>query len=214
MLLFVSAPLLEDLPSGELIEALLLTLVMISGVNAVGGGHKSLIVALLLVSPALAGKWVSYFQPQLLHPWLVPLATMVFFAYVIARVLAFIVRTARVDTNVLCAGISGYLMLGLLWMLAYLALARRNPHAFSVPSGTLDPFSAFYFSFMTLCTVGYGDITPASKAARMLAVIEAIAGLFYTAVLISRLVSIYSSTPSIQEPNFSREPYEALHPEN
>ncbi len=204
-LVFVSAPLLEDLPRGELIETVLLTLVMISGVNAVGGGHKSLILALVLLGPALAGKWVSYFRPELLHPWLVPLANMVFFAFVITRVLAFIVRAGRVDTNVLCAGISGYLMLGLLWMLAYLALAQRSPHAFNVPSGSLDPFSAFYFSFMTLCTVGYGDITPVSKAARMLAVLEAITGLFYTAVLISRLVSVYSSTPSTPERNLSRD---------
>jgi hypothetical protein len=48
---------------------------------------------------------------------------------------------------------------------------------------------------VTLCTIGYGDITPVSKAARMLTVTEAIAGLFYVAVLISRLVAIYSSPP-------------------
>jgi len=53
---------------------------------------------------------------------------------------------------------------------------------------------------MTLCTVGYGDITPVSKGARMLAVLKAIAGLFYVAVLISRLVAIYSSNqPTLPE---------------
>jgi hypothetical protein len=77
-------------------------------------------------------------------------------------------------------------------------VARLNPAAFNLPAGagpatTMAGFNAFYFSFMTLCTVGYGDITPVSKGARMLAVMEAIAGLFYVAVLISRLVAIYSS---------------------
>jgi uncharacterized membrane protein len=63
----------------------------------------------------------------------------------------------------------------------------------------MDGFNAFYFSFITLCTVGYGDVTPVSKGARMLAVVEAITGLFYVAVLISRLVAVYSATqPSVE----------------
>ena len=53
--------------------------------------------------------------------------------------------------------------------------------------------NAFYFSFITLCTVGYGDITPVFDVARMLAAMEAITGTLYVAVLISRLVALYSS---------------------
>ena len=66
---------------------------------------------------------------------------------------------------------------------------------------TLGGFNAFYFSFMTLCTVGYGDITPVSRPARMLAVTEAVVGLFYVAVLISRLVAVYSTTSAPVETN-------------
>ena len=51
---------------------------------------------------------------------------------------------------------------------------------------------AFYFSFITLSTVGYGDITPVSRIARWLAAMEAMTGLLYVAVLIARLVSLYS----------------------
>ena len=58
----------------------------------------------------------------------------------------------------------------------------------------MDGFNAFYFSFGTLTTVGFGDITPVSKVARTLAVMEAVTGTFYLAILISRLVGIYSPT--------------------
>ena len=107
-------------------------------------------------------------------------------------------QAPRVDTNVLCAGVAGFLLLGLLWTPAYMLVARLNPAAFNLPSGsgtgaTLNNFDAFYFSFITLCTIGYGDVTPASNAARMLAMTEGITGLFYMAVLISRLVSVYST---------------------
>jgi len=199
-LLFVSAPFVQDLPNGDLVESLLLTLVMVVAVVAVGGQRKFLIIALVLLVPALAGKWLNHFRPDLLHPAVFLVASVFFFGLVISRLLVFIVCAARVDANVLCAGVAGFLLLGLLWVPAYAAVARLNPHAFNLPAApdapaTLDGFSAFYFSFITLCTVGYGDIAPVSKVARMLAMMEAIAGLFYMAVLISRLVSIYSFTP-------------------
>jgi hypothetical protein len=197
-LLFAAAPLVEDLPQGDLIEAILLTLVMVFAVVAVGGRRKVLVTAIVLLLIALAGRWTSHLRPDLLHPAVYLATAVLFFAFVIAQLVAFVVRAPRVDANVLCAGVSGFLMLGLLWMPAYLTVARLNPAAFSLPStpgtpATLDGFSAFYYSFMTLCTVGYGDITPVSRPARMLAVVEAITGLFYMAVLISRLVSLYSS---------------------
>ena len=203
-LLFVTSPFVEDLPQGDQIEALLLTLVMVSAVIAVGGQRKTLIIALMLLVPALAGKWLNRFRPDLLHPAIFLVASTLFFGFVVAQLLRFIVLARRVDANVLCAGVAGFLLLGLLWMPAYAAIARLNPHAFSLPStpgapATLDGFSAFYFSFITLCTVGYGDIAPVSKVARMLAVLEAITGLFYMAVLISRLVSVYSTAPPAVE---------------
>lgn len=198
-LLFLSAPFVEDLPSGDLIEDVLMTGVMVCSVLAAGGRRRSLLIALLLVAPALGGKWAYRFWPTKLCALVYLFAAMAFFVFVVTNLVRFILRAPRVDANVLCAGLCGYLLLGLLWMPAYVLVARLNPTAFNLPAGpgggaaTMDGFNAFYFSFMTLCTVGYGDITPVSKGARMLAVIEAIAGLFYVAVLISRLVAIYSS---------------------
>jgi voltage-gated potassium channel Kch len=60
----------------------------------------------------------------------------------------------------------------------------------------MNGFNGIYFSFITLSTVGYGDITPVSRAARWLAALEAMTGLLYVAVLIARLVSLYSRTES------------------
>jgi hypothetical protein len=198
--LFLSTPFIEGLPAGDLIETLLMTGVMLAAVLAVGGRRRSLAIALLLVAPALGGKWASHFWPSRFSSVLYLFAATTFLGFVVLNLIRFILRSRRVDANVLCAGLSGYLLLGLLWVPPYVMLARLNAGAFSLSAGpgagtTLDGFNAFYFSFMTLCTVGYGDITPLSKGARMLAIMEAIAGLFYVAVLISRLVAVYSSNP-------------------
>ncbi len=198
-LLFLSSPIVDDLPHGDVIEALLVTLVMVFAVLAVGGQRRSLIAALALASPAVVMRWVNHIRPDLVHPYVIPLPTVLFFGFVAAQLMHFILRARRVDTNVLCAGIAGYLMLGLLWMPLYVAVGRLNPGAFDISAASnirsMDGFNGFYFSFVTLCTVGYGDIAPVSKVAKMLAVMEAITGLFYVAVLISRLVAVYSSSP-------------------
>jgi hypothetical protein len=67
----------------------------------------------------------------------------------------------------------------------------------------LEGFNAFYFSLITLSTVGYGDVAPVSRVARMLAVMEAISGLFYMAVLVSRLVAVHSAQHSSQPTKIS-----------
>ena len=200
-LLFFFAPFLDNLPAGDLIEALLITAVMVWSVLAVSNRRRDLNVALLLLLPTVVGKWVNHLSPSPTSALVYLFGAVALFGFVVACLIRFIMRAPRVDANVLCAGLSGYLLLGLLWLPAYILVARLDPGAFSVatPGSTgvgLDRFTAFYFSFITLCTVGYGDVTPASKVARMLAITEAIAGLFYVAVLISRLVAIYSSNQS------------------
>ena len=122
-------------------------------------------------------------------------------AFTVFHLLRFVLRAATVDTEVLCASISAYLMLGLLWTMAYWLVESLSPGAFSFNTATsaketMEGFNAFYFSFITLCTVGYGDITPVTKVARMLAATEAITGLLYVAVLIARLVALYSRPKS------------------
>jgi hypothetical protein len=119
-------------------------------------------------------------------------------AFVVFNLLGFVLRAPSVNTDVLCASISAYLMLGLIWTMAYWLVDQLTPggaFSFNTNAGrqSMNGFNAFYFSFITLSTVGYGDITPLSRIARWLAALEAMTGLLYVAVLIARLVSLYST---------------------
>ena len=118
----------------------------------------------------------------------------------------FVVRAGRVDSEVLCSGISIYLLAGLLWADLYLLTQSAIPGSFSTSaqlSGEreLRPFDAVYFSLCTLTTASYGDIVPVSRHARSLASIESLCGVLYLAVLVSRLVSLYvrTSAPSASD---------------
>ena len=92
------------------------------------------------------------------------------------------------------AALGAYLLIGLFFGLAYSVLEKVAPGSFALAgqplAGDLREAGAIYFSFVTLATLGYGDIVPLTATARGLAVIEAIGGQLYIAVLVARLVSL------------------------
>ena len=200
-LLFTTAPFLEDIEGGELILSILFSLVLLSAVLAVAERKRVLVIAVVLAIPAIAGRWINHFRPDLIPPPVFLVAGLVLITFVIAHLLRFILRAPSVSTEVLCASISAYLMLGLMWTMAYWLVDQLTPggaFSFNTNAGTrsINGFNGFYFSFITLSTVGYGDITPVSRIARWLAAMEAMTGLLYVAVLIARLVALYSSPKS------------------
>lgn len=204
VLLFVASPFIEAMKQGGWLEVGLATLVVCMGVLAVGGRRRTLILAVVLVLPAVVGTWLHHLWPASYPMEAVLAARLVFLAFVVVRLLVFILRAPKVNSEVLCAGISIYLLLGLLWALAYLLVGGADAKAFSfsVPPDSpheLTRFNAFYYSFMTLTTVGYGDITPVSEVARMLAIMESMSGTLFVGMLIARLVSLYSA-PGPAEP--------------
>ena len=201
--LFVSFPFVDTIRANGLIESILLTLVLISAVLAIARGRRTVIIATLLALPTLVARWINHYRPDLVSAEIFLIGGILFAAFVISNLLRFVLKAPSVNAEILCASISAYLLLGLLWTFGYWLVAETIPDAFAFNSSTaVDPsmkgFNGLYFSFITLSTVGYGDITPVSKVARMLAAMEAITGLLYVAVLIARLVAI-QATPRRDE---------------
>ncbi|MDG4596014.1 MAG: potassium channel family protein [Candidatus Contendobacter sp.] len=198
VLLYVTAPFVQSVRNGILIEAVLMTLVLLSAVLAVSGRRRTLWWAMVFAVPALVEKWVNYWWPDLLPPQVSLGMGLVFIGFILLCLLGFILRAPRVNSEILCAGVATYLLLGLLWAFAYLLVERLAPDSFAFTVGpptsrSLAGFNSLYFSITTLATSGYGDIVPVSNLARMLAMTESMVGLFYVTLLIARLVSLYSS---------------------
>ena len=204
VLLFVATPFIEDLPGGDAIEFILTIVFFFSAVHAVGGRRRMLLLTLLLLVPAGAARWLGLRETHGSAAAIYLVIAIGFLIFIIVHILRFVLRTRTVDVEVLCASISVYLMFGLVWAMAYRLVAFVTPAAFvfnsvNVTSQPMQGFTAFYFSFVTLSTVGYGDITPASSVARMLAVMESMTGTLYVAVLIARLVALYSTSDSFNK---------------
>src|SRR5438034_10916550 len=204
-LFFIWAPFVEEIEGGELIVSGLFSLVLLAGIVAVADRKRVLVIAIVLAIPAIAGRWINHFRPDLVPPAVFLVAGLILIAFVVGNLLRFVLRAPSVNTEVLCASISAYLMLGLMWTMAYWLVDQLTPggaFSFNTNTGTrsMNGFTGFYFSFITLSTVGYGDITPVSRIARWLAAMEAMTGLLYVAVLIARLVSLYSAPGSAEQP--------------
>jgi hypothetical protein len=106
-----------------------------------------------------------------------------------------LVRANRVDRELLCSGLAAYLLLGIFWAETYQIIALAVPAAFNNPSGApLSTSALLYFSFTTLTTTGYGDITAINPIVRMWSILEAIIGTMYNATVIARLVTLYGSS--------------------
>jgi len=187
---FVLPPLVAAWPFGGLVADIGFSLLLVAGAAALSERRWTLVAVSMIVTAALLVRWTTHLAPSAeLGVWnaVSSLVTLGLFAVV---VLGQVFRRGPVSGHRILGAIAVYLLLGMIWANAYELVALLHPGAFSgaVESGGVA--SAFmYYSFVTLTTMGYGDILPVHPIARSLAISEALTGQLYLAILIARLVS-------------------------
>ena len=175
---------------------------LLSAVFAVCRTRRSVAVGLTLVLSAIALYELSLHVAWAGILGISHLFSIGFLAYTIVVVLRFLFTSQRVSLNTIWASVCVYLLLGVLWANAYSLINLLEPksfvfalaedqHAGTMRFGGESSIYPLYYSFVTLSTLGYGDIVPTSPAARMFAAVEAIMGQLYLAVLVARLVGMH-----------------------
>ena len=106
-----------------------------------------------------------------------------------------IFKTKIIDSHIISSAISIYVLVGIFWYLLFMFLLMIDPDSFYIRNFNPEMVSIdmIYFSFTTLTTLGYGDITPLSYTAKMWSITEAMMGVMFLAVMISRVVSLFGS---------------------
>jgi len=117
-----------------------------------------------------------------------------YYLLIFGSIMGYVLSASPVTGNKIAGAISAYLLMGIVWAVAYALFFLSNPESFSLPealqtNGTMGLWP-FYFSFTTLTTLGYGDVVPRLPAVQSYAVIEAACGQVFLAVLVSRLVAL------------------------
>ena len=179
---------------------LLLTFLVFAATAAVY--KKTSRTALWLGIPAIflevLDLWLLRVDTQILSHAL----RMLFIGYVVFQLLKFIFIGRQVSANTIFASLCVYLLLATLWAYAYSLLELFNPDAFSysllndtheriMRLGDEPAGIEFYYSLVTMTTLGYGDIVPTAPESRSLAALQAVTGQLYLTVIVARLVGLH-----------------------
>jgi len=192
---FVLTPLLEGNPTGEAVLVISLYLTLVSATLEVSVKRRLLWGALPLAvsSMVLLVASRSYRTRPLALASDVVLAA--FLALVSVALFMYLGRPGAITKGRLFVSVAVYLLMGLGWYVLYGIINTLQPGSFAEAgaslSGKIPASKLLYFSMVSLTTLGYGDIVAVRPAARMLAALEATAGVLYIAITVARLVAGY-----------------------
>jgi hypothetical protein len=186
----VAAPLFAAFGlTGALIE-LFLAANLLAAVVPVSTGKDRPVLVIIVTAVWLARSVTAWFDHPALSAITLGLWTLIGL-FAAAGALRFAMNATQIDAEHLYAALSAYLLAGIFFGLFYWVLEQIGPGTFAA-TGEFSRMSALYFSFVTLATLGYGDIVPRTDVARGVAIFEGVGGQLFLAVMVARLVSLYA----------------------
>jgi voltage-gated potassium channel len=190
------------------------SLVMIAAILSLSEGRWSRRIALLLGVLALLGRWLAHLFAACnedIIPLIDHFVEILFLAFVAAMILRAIFTQGGISLDSIFGAICVSLLIGMAWGSLYSMTEVLSPGSFQATGKLAESLNSVetrqpvlvYYSFVTMTTVGYGDITPVSPPARTLSWLEAMMGQFYIAVLVAFLVGIRVSQGPVKQDNGS-----------
>ncbi len=183
-------------PVGVFVLTIIFSFVLISGILTVSDNRRLLFVGLIPLIIAVTARWTSYFTGNTDLLAVSALFGTITLGYVTLLVFSSLFRATIITSTIIWQAISVYLLLGLTWASLFNFVNQVTPGSFydNVSQSSVLTYPVMvYYSFVTLATLGYGDIVPTTSAARGLAVLEVLTGVLFMAILISRLVGTWAS---------------------
>jgi hypothetical protein len=190
-LMFTLRPFLEGFVGIGVLVDIFATLILLSAIYAASSNKHIFHLALLIAFPTLITYWANYFV-KVHHFFLVnKIFGGLFFAFMVVVILNYLFKEKQITADTIAGAICAYFLIGMMWSSIFAILEILQPGSFEIPQSLQAESSSFtYYSYVTLTTLGYGDITPITTPARSFSLLEAITGQIYLATLVARLVSI------------------------
>lgn len=196
--MFVVVPFFEYLPLAEELFVLCFSGILILTLYSLYGLHEHFLFNTTLGVMALGTNIFAYLTPYTTVDKLSLAINIVFFGYAIVLMYKSVFRASSINTNVILGAICVYLLMGAEWGMIDSLIDLLIPNSYNVATSAMMQertdtllFHFIYYSFVTLSTLGYGDIVPVSTPARFISALEAITGQIYLSVLVARLVGMH-----------------------
>lgn len=188
VLLLIVYPYLEG-DAGSFVLELITSVVLLAGLYAISRKKWEFVAGGLLIVPALVGNWSGARADESLLELVLVTSEIAFFGFMTAMIFGYVMSKRLLVGDRVQGALSAYLLLGVTFSSIYELLEILAPGSLHFPSGAPQWSDYLYYSFVTMTTLGYGDIAPATVKAQSLAILEAAAGVMYMAVLVAWLVS-------------------------
>ena len=178
----------------------LFLIVVLSAIRTLSTSPMRMWLAIVLGGFAYLMSWFGEIYPSTLVVGMIHVSFVSICALLISALVESVFAEGPIDSNRIIGAVSIYFLLGLAWAFIYALIELTIPGSFDLRSETSadGQHSAFlrefiYYSNVTLTTLGYGDIVPLSRPARLFTTLEAMAGQLYVAIVIARLVGLQIS---------------------
>ncbi len=206
LVFLIGVPVADDLTmlSRPAVRALLFSCLLIIGVWSLKGSGRFFSVGMTFVLIGITLNVLSVNLPSQVFVYGSFAALFGFLLIAISCTLKQVVVGTEISANRLVGAVCIYLLLGVIWAVAYTVLNMISPGSFQGFSPLADrawDSEWLYFSFVTMTTLGYGDISPVSATARALAYMQAVFGQLYVAILVAGLVGVYISSRQSNKQN-------------
>ena len=191
----VLTPFLDHLLETKILMDIFLTVLFFGIIFVIRSKRSHLIIASILVLPLILSTWSIYFYESTQISIFTRIFGALFFGYAVLIILQMIAGSTEVTRETIFAAVVAYLLIALMWAFLYMILEMVAPGSFSFPDKSIrvETMQFEYFSFITITTLGYGDITPLTNRASALTLLEAIIGQIYLVVLVAWLVGMFVS---------------------
>jgi hypothetical protein len=197
LFIFIISPFIVPFYYGPTVLNIVAAIVLLSATYAVSRRRSFFIFALSL---SIFSIGMTFWLAAAPSHWLVVVchgSLVVLIVFFVAAILSYVLGSGKVTWDKIYGAVCAYLLLGYAWTFAYSVTEEMQPGSFTSVLSTMPTdlvgrvMQLRYFSFVTLATVGYGDIVPHTPAARTMALLEAILGQFYLVALVGRLVGLH-----------------------
>lgn len=172
------------------------SLIFFASIFTLNSGRKTMFTIAVV---AFLTEWITDWIDMPVLNYISLLINIIFFQIIVIKLIIQVAKSKKADARVIFESINGYLMLGLMFI-TWIAIAMLyDPSSFNFPLENPTAQDYTYFTFVTMTTLGYGEITPAVPFAKSLAILISTSGQIYIAVIIAMLVGKYAGSQNNQD---------------
>ncbi len=179
----------------------LLSLLVVSGLTSLNFNKKKFIRLSYFGLTSILFTWVNYFVDTLVTNFIAFVILVLFMIYITFSMISYVARTKEITAVLVLNAINSYLLIGLIGSFLFVLTDVAYKYFLNISNGTINfgytnnPlfFDYIYYSFITLTTVGYGEVTPAVPLTRSIAMFVSLAGQLYLTILVAMLVGKFLS---------------------